>query len=161
MCPTMDFYPHHFTGPIDEYDFGRMQYHVVYLPRDLQALLNTAQNPRQRIRGEIDGMDIQAAIMPSGGDQAPYIMCSKRIQQKIGKSLGDMVTVRFGLDDPNAVDVPPELSEALAEDDFARGVWDSLTPGKKRGHAHRVNSAKTEPTRQKRVAEVMAVLLDG
>lgn len=159
MLLAMEFYPHHFAAPIAEYDFGRMAYHVVYLPKDLQTVLDTANNPRLRIRGEIDGFDIAAAIMPSSA--GPYVMCSKRIQKQIGKSLGDMVDVRFGLDNPDAVDVPAELQDALADDPYARDVWDSWTPGKKRGFAHRIHSAKTAPTRHKRVAEVMAVLLDS
>ena len=154
----MDFYPFEFTGPIETLDFGRMAYWVVYLPDDLIRALDMPSNPRLRIRGDINGFDIEAAIMP-GGD-GYYVMCSKSVQKRIGKAPGDAVTIRFGLADPDAVQVPEELQVALDEDDYAKSIWDQMTAGKRRGHAYRVSSAKTSPTRQKRVAEVMGMLLD-
>ena len=154
----MDFYPFEFTGPIATLDFGRMAYWVVYLPDNLVTTLDTPSNPRLRIRGDIDGYDIEAAIMPSRDGY--YVMCSKSVQKRIGKAPGDTVTIRFGLTDPDAVQVPKELQAALDEDAYAKSIWDQMTAGKRRGHAYRGNSAQTPPTRHKRVAEVMGMVLD-
>ena len=39
-------------------------------------------------------------------------------------------------------------------------VWNSLTPGKKRGYVHRIATAKRDDTREKRVFEVLDNLMD-
>ena len=80
---------------------------------------------------------------------------NKTRQKEAGLALGDPVSVAFRFDDPGAVDVPPALQSALADDEHLREVWEGLTAGTRRGFAYRVASAKTAPTIQKRVTEVL------
>lgn len=76
-----------------------------------------------------------------------------------GRAAGDEIEVRLDVDDaPRVVDVPPDLAGELAGDDDARAAWSALSPSRQRAHADSINGAKTDATRTKRVAKVMAEL---
>lgn len=153
------FYPFELKAEIEALDFGKFLYEVVWLTDDLVEALPLKAYPRLRIAGEIAGMEFNGACMPSGGGH--YVMVPKAIRVKQGLGLGDVIVVRFGVDDQDRVDVPPELAEALDDHEDVADLWAALTPGKQRGFAHRVASAKTTPTRLRRVDEVIGHILDG
>ena len=79
--------------------------------------------------------------------------------KKCGLKLGGDVLVMFRIADQNAVDVPDELRKAIESNDRADEAWRALTPGKRRGYAYRVASAKRTETRAHRVEEVMEWVL--
>ena len=153
------FYPHSFEASITEHDVGsrRYVYTVVFVPPETIAQLPMDEHPRLRVTGEIDELPFEAALTPVGGRW--YLLLSKKTLKKLGKSLGDEVTVSFEIGEQDAVDVPTELARALGEDMAVKELWDQQTPGKQRGLAYRVASAKRAKTREKRVAEVFEVLL--
>lgn len=154
----MSFYPHAFEAPVEKLDFGKFAYTVLYIPESLVEELSLDQNPRQRIVAEIGDFEMDAAIQPSS--YGWYIMLSKRVLKACGLMPDDIVRMRFRVVDPSTVNVPEELRAALDEDATATAAWDALTPGKQRGFAYRVNSAKRPETRLKRVAEVLSAILD-
>ncbi len=134
----------------------RYRYTVVYLPENLANELPFGSGKRLRVRGEMDDYAFHGAWNPAGGRW--YLMVPKHVLQAGGYQVGDWLSVRFHLEDPDAVDVPQELREALDSDRKAQKAWDGLTAGKQRGMAYRVDSAKTVPTRQKRAAAVLEEL---
>jgi uncharacterized protein YdeI (YjbR/CyaY-like superfamily) len=99
----------------------------------------------------VNGVPLKGALMPTGGRW--YLMLSKAVLKRARLRLGDITRVASADADQDAVDVPPPLAEALDADPDLRAAWNALTPGKRRGLAHRVASAKTAPTIAKRVAE--------
>ena len=106
--------------------------------------------------GELSGVAFKGALH-STSDGRAYFIFSKEMQKKTGLGEGDPVRIAFRYDDPDAVDVPEALARALHGGDMEE-VWEGLTAGTRRGFAHRVASAKTEPTRLKRVTEVLLAL---
>ena len=154
----MSDYPYNFDAKIVKHDFGKMYYSVVYAPKDVISQIDFTKSKRLRIDGEINGIRIDAALMPTKGKW--YIMVSKKLQRLLGLTLGDPVSVSFDIADQDAINVPKELQFALEANDAARVVWDSWTPGKRRGFCHRVDSAKMQETRERRVEEVLDTLLE-
>jgi hypothetical protein len=76
-----------------------------------------------------------------------------------GRRAGDEIEVRLELDDaPRIVAPPPDLAAALKQDAAASAVWDALSYTKKKEHAHSVESAKTDVTRERRLAKVLESL---
>ena len=142
--------PHEFTAEIAAYDFGKYAYHVVWLP---------AEHPRLRVEAEIDGRPHAGAFCPARGGW--YLLLSKKVLKALGRALGERVHVRFRVADQDAVDVPIELAFALEANGRARTAWDAATPGKQRGWAYRVGSAKRAETRERRVEGVIDELLRG
>ena len=66
--------------------------------------------------------------------------------------------IRFAIADQDRVNVPDTLRAALLEDAEVEALWSAQTPGKRRGLAYMVATAKTEPTRLKRVEKVFSIL---
>ncbi len=140
-----------------KYDFGKIYYSVVYVPKRILSQLDFAESKRLRIEGEIEGIRIEAALMPIKGKW--YLMVSKELQKLCGMTLGDRVRVSFDIANQHAITVPTELQFALEANDAAMNVWDNLTAGKRRGFCHRIASAKLLETRQRRVEETIDFLL--
>ena len=147
-----------FEAPIEYHDFGRMGYAVVYMPEDIQVKMPFDQYPRLRVDAEVAEFPIDGAFQPGQGKY--YLILSKRLLKRAGLTLGDIVNVNFRVADQNAVNLPNELDIALQGNPAAKTQWDTLTPGKQRGLAHRVSSARTTATKEKRVAEVLSTLLE-
>ena len=55
--------------------------------------------------------------------------------------------------------MPDAQSRALLRDIIAARRWAMRSPGKQRGMTNRIHTAKTELTRERRVAEVIAELV--
>lgn len=143
-----------FDSVVTSYKHDKFCYSVIHLPPETVASLPGAGRTRLRAAATINGIDTKCAIMP-GGDATMYIFASKDLQKRIGAGHGQAVRVRFTLEPTDAVAMPEELAAALQKDAEARSLWDALTPGKRRGFAFRVSSAKTSATRAKRVEEVL------
>jgi len=156
---AMTDFPYFFDSPIVSHDWGKFAYSVVFLPEDMQAELPFDQFPRLRVEAEVGNTSFSGAFQPANGRY--YLLLSKRFLKSAGLELGDWVTVRLRIADQDAVDVPSVLQRALEEDGHAKAMWEKLTPGKRRGLAYRVASAKTQPTQQRRVAELMEKLALG
>jgi len=149
------FFPFETQGEVGHY--APMGYTVDWLPTAFALALPEPPKSRPRVVGELASVPFKGALHPTADGRA-YFIFNKEMQKRTGLSAGDPIRIAFRFDDPNAVDIPRELQDALAQDDGAREVWDDLTPGTQRGFAHRVSSAKTAPIRAKRVAEVIMAL---
>lgn len=151
--------PFQFDAIVSVLDFGRMSYSVLYAPPEIVRELSLADNPRLRIDGFVADQRFKGAFQPAGENQY-YLILSKRFLKSAGLSPGDTATALFTIADPDAVDVPLELQHALQANPDAAAKWDALTPGKRRGLAYRVASAKREKTKSRRVEEVLEELLE-
>ncbi len=160
MSPT---YPFAFEGPLSRHGVGKgervLWYAVLFLPPELAAELPFARHPRLRVEGEIADVPVAGAWMPTG-DGRRYFIVSPAVRKATQARLGTLLDMRFRVADQDAVEVPEALARALAADPAAQAAWDVLTPGRRRGLAHLVGAAKTEPTRARRVAEVLAAMRD-
>ena len=79
-----------------------------------------------------------------------------------GVSAGDEVDIELELDTaPREVTVPPDLAAALEADPEAKRTWDSLSYSNRRFHAESIDGAKTDETRQRRIAKAVALLHEG
>ena len=155
----MNLHPYAFRAPIVSHHMGRdLYYSVVFLPDELARALPLDETPRLRIEVECRGVTFEGALMPVRGRW--YLMISRRLMVRLGAAVGDEIELRFGVIDQDAVRVPPELSDALDAHPDLREVWNGWTPGKRRGWAHRVATAKAAATRVRRVEEVLAALAD-
>jgi Bacteriocin-protection, YdeI or OmpD-Associated len=169
-------YANSFAAVVDKYDFGKYFYTVVYFPRAITDELPLDQYPRLRLEAEIDGLSVDGALMLDrvgsaqtrhlleaglpAGQKIWYYIVSKKVLQKIGKALGDEVTVGFRIAQQDAVDVPRALTELLEQNETLREKWQTLTAGKQRGLVHGLNTAKTGATRAKRLEQIEIALLE-
>ena len=153
----MNEFEFHFEGKVDHFDFGKIKYHVLYAPAKLRDRLNLQQHHRLRIDGVVAGIDFHGAFQPAGNKRY-YLILSKRFLRSSGLAFGDRVAASFNIADQSAVDVPHEMQNAIDADPIAKKIWHDLTPGKKRGFAYRVKSAKRIETRENRIEEIIEML---
>jgi uncharacterized protein YdeI (YjbR/CyaY-like superfamily) len=59
------------------------------------------------------------------------------------------------------VDVPPDLAAALDAEPAARQMFDRLSNSNKGWHVSQVTGAKTDETRQRRIARSVEILAQG
>jgi hypothetical protein len=144
---------HSFSATVSPLKSSACNFTVVFLPKELEAQLPLDKHPRLRVDAVVAGKPMSAALQPTGGRW--FLMLSRRALKERGLAPGDTVDVRFTVADQAAVDVPPELQAALDADPHALAEWEKLTPGKRRGHAWHVSSAKMPATRERRAAEVV------
>ncbi len=72
---------------------------------------------------------------------------------------GDEVVIAMSEDpNPERVDVPVELEEALEWEPEARAVWDAMNPGKRRTLAYQVERGKKKDTRRRSAQKLLAQL---
>lgn len=152
-------FDYEFTGVVEELDFERMVYTVMWLPKDIQVQLPFKKYPRLRIDAEVAGVFINCAFQIE--EKRRYLILSKELLKQAEIEQFQKTKVRFSIADQTAVDVPYDLEVALNRNPEAQSKWDKLSAGKKRGYAHRVGSAKREETIIKRVDEVIDSLFSS
>lgn len=130
---------------------------AVYLPKHIADQIDFSKSSRLRIDGDINGVRFECGLMPEKGKW--LFLVSKKLQKLCGLSPGDIAKISFDVADSDAVLVPSELQAAIDCNDAAREIWEGWTSGKKRASALRVSSVKTPEIRERRVDEVIAVLL--
>ena len=156
----MNAFPYHFEGPVARRSFDTYAYTVIYLPEDMATRPPFKDQPRLRIVGEVADFPIAGAWQPGGAGRR-YFILSKRVLKEAGLSVGDLVEMRFALDATDAVAIPAAIAGALKRSKAFAKAWAALTPGAQRAFVHRVSSAKTAPTEQRRLGEVIEMVLAG
>jgi Bacteriocin-protection, YdeI or OmpD-Associated len=152
----MRSYPYQFRTTIGSIKYGRMFYGGVFLPDTILSALPEARGRGFRLVGEVGGVSSEFGLMAV--KTARFIVLPKGFLTQAKLKAGDVVTFRFFPIDPDYLEVPPELEQALQTNRAAAQVWSQLTTGKKREYVHRVASAAHDTTRQKRVGEVIGLL---
>ena len=113
-----------------------------------------------RVKGKIDRLAIrQVALLPSGdGD---FIMPVNAAMRKgIGKSKGASVRVQLQLD-AEPIRPPSDLLECLKDEPVALANYQMLKVSFRNYFTKWIDSAKTEPTRAKRIAHTINALCKG
>ncbi|MEL6960743.1 MAG: YdeI/OmpD-associated family protein, partial [Pseudomonadota bacterium] len=88
-----------------------------------------------------------------------FVWAGKSLLKEVRIAPGEQVEIRLRPAPDDAVDVPPDVINALRSAGMT-DPWDALTPGKRRGLLYSVNSAKRAETRAKRIAKLMTDLKD-
>jgi hypothetical protein len=103
------------------------------------------------------GYSYRSSIAPMAGSW--WIPVSAEHRAGAGVAAGETLDVDVELDTaPREVEVPGDLADALAAAPGAREAFDALSYSNQRRQVLSVTEAKTDATRQKRVAKVIEAL---
>jgi uncharacterized protein YdeI (YjbR/CyaY-like superfamily) len=81
---------------------------------------------------------------------------SAAVREQAGVAAGDEVEVGIALDTaPRELEIPAEFAAALDENASAREAFERLSYSNKKRHALAIADAKTEETRQRRLAKIL------
>ena len=127
----------------------------IEVPADLVESLGKGRKPPVAVT--INGYTYRSTVAFMGGKYLLPVSAENRAAAKVAP--GDEIAVRLVLDDaPREVDIPQDLAAALAADPAAAAAFAKLSFTYRKEHALSVASAKTDETRQRRLAKVIESL---
>lgn len=112
------------------------------------------------VRVTVNGHTFHGRIGRMGGET--LLGFNKAVRAACGVQAGDEIELTVVRDDgPREVALPPALAEALAADAVLRARFAALAPTHRKEFARWVGEAKREETRDKRLAETLAMVREG
>ncbi len=120
--------------------------------------LNPGVKKSYRVKGKLDDFKVEKlALIPMGGGD--FIMTlNAEIRKGIGKRKGATVIVKIEIDKSQILP-PAELLECLQDEPEALKYFNSLPQGHRNYFTKWIESAKTEPTKVKRIALVIKTMV--
>jgi hypothetical protein len=130
----------------------------IVVPEAVMEALGAGRKPPVRVT--IGGYTYRSTVATVDGN--PMVGLSAENRAGAGVGGGDEVEVDVALDtEKREVAVPAELAAALDAEPRARATFDALSNSNKSWHVLQVTGAKTEETRQRRIAKSIATLAEG
>ncbi len=130
----------------------------IQVPDEVVEALGAGKRPAVTVT--VNGYSYRSTVASMGG----VFMVGLSAEHRAGAGVagGDEVEVDLELDSaPREVTVPPELAAALDAEPAARATFDGLSYSNKSWHVLQVTGAKTEETRQRRIAKSVEALKQG
>jgi Bacteriocin-protection, YdeI or OmpD-Associated/Domain of unknown function (DUF1905) len=130
----------------------------IQVPDEVMEALGSGKRPAVKVT--VNGYSYRSTVASMGG----VFMVSLSAEHRAGAGVagGDEVEVDLELDSaPREVTVPPDLAAALDAEPAARATFDGLSYSNKSWHVLQVTGAKTEETRQRRIAKSVEALKQG
>jgi len=130
----------------------------IQVPEEVVEALGSGRRPAVRVT--INGYTYRSSVAVLGGRYMVGVSAAHRAGA--GVAGGDEVDVDIELDAaPREVTVPADLAAALDAEPEARRTFDGLSYSNKSWHVLQVEGAKTDETRQRRIARSVDILRQG
>ena len=130
----------------------------IRIPDEIVAALGSGKRPP--ILVTIRGYTYRNTVAVMGGEF--WVGVSAQHRAGAGVAGGDEVDVDIELDTaPRVIDVPPDLAAALDAEPAARRTFDGLSYSNQSWHVLQVTGARTDETRQRRIAKSVEILRSG
>lgn len=143
-----------FEGTVEPMVWGKAIYTILPLPPDVASALGGAK----RVEGEINDHPVNLAPTRAPVIDAVFLWAGQSLLDRIGITPGERVEVRLRPAPNDRVDLPDDVAADLRAA-AAMAAWETLSPGKRRGHLYRIDTARTAATRAKRIAALIAGLI--
>ena len=148
-----------FTAIIKKFDRQgeKTGWTYIEIPAAIANTMNSSNKKGFRVKGKLDNYDFSMiALLPMGGGD--FIMALNAAMRKaIKKQKGATVQVQM-IVDTNEIKPPVELIECLEDEPEALQYFSSLTKGHQNYFTNWIRSAKTDPTKAKRIAATLNAL---
>jgi hypothetical protein len=130
----------------------------IRIPDEIVEALGAGKRPPVRVT--IQGYTYRNTVAVYGGEYLVGVSAEHRAGA--GVAGGDEVDVDIELDPaPREVTVPADLAAALDAEPNARRTFDGLSYSNKSWHVLQIEGAKTDETRQRRIARSVDSLREG
>ena len=133
----------------------------VFIPVDvLERLFQQANQSKGPIpvKGRINGKPYQQTLVKYSGKWRLYI--NMKMLKNSPKRIGEIIEVEIAFD-PNdrSIEPHPKLTQALADNEEAREVFERLSPSKQKEIVRYISQLKTDKSVEKNVARAINFLL--
>ena len=130
----------------------------IRIPDEIMTGLGAGRKPPVRVT--INGHSYRSTVATVDG--RPMVGISAENRAGAGVAGGDAVDVDIELDTaPREVTVPADFAKALDAEPAARRAFDGLSYGNQSWHTLQIDGAKSDETRQRRIARSVDALLEG
>ena len=130
----------------------------INVPAEVVEALGAGKRPRVTVT--INGHTYRSSVAVLGGRYMLGVSAENRAAA--GVEGGQDVDVELELDTaPREVTVPPDFAAALAAEPAAQATFDGLSYSNRSWHVLQIDGAKTDETRQRRIAKSVEALRDG
>lgn len=132
----------------------------VQIPEEMAGKLKPGNKKSFRVKGKLDETDIeQQALIPIGGGD--FILPLKAdLRKKLGKGKGDELVLRLWLDE-RPLEISADLLSCLEDEPKALENFLKLPPSHQQYYSKWIESAKTDATRAKRIAQTVNAMVKG
>lgn len=144
-----------FEGRVTAVEWGRSVYTVLVLPVAIAKALEAAG--ARRVEGEIKEHPVNLALSRAPVVDGLFLWTGKSLLDRTSIRPGERFEVRLRPAPPDSVETPDDLHAALLEAGLVE-AWSALTPGRRRGMLYKLDLARTERTRIRRIAGIVAGL---
>ncbi len=129
------------------------------VPPEVMAVLG-ANTKKPPVKVTIGDYTYQTTVAVMGG--VSMLALSAENRKAAGVEPGATIEVTLELDlEPRIVEVPDDLAMALAAQSGARAAFDALAFSKRKEFVRQVNDAKTQETRDRRIAAIVTKMGEG
>lgn len=146
---------HSFKGVIQNAGGGGA---FVEIPFDVEVAFGSK---KPKVKAMIEGIPYRGTLTRMGGPNHMLIIL-KGIREQIGKTFGDEVKIIVEADvEPRVIEIPAELKRAFKTEKEARAFFGKLAYSHQREYVGYITEAKKAETRERRVAQTIAMLKKG
>lgn len=130
----------------------------ILIPAKIANKLNPGVKKSYRVKGKLDDYRIEKVALVPMGEGDFIISINAAMRKGTGKRKGATLKVEIEID--NAKILPPaELMECLKDEPEALKHFNSLPQGHRNYFTKWIETAKTEPTKVKRIAMVVKTMV--
>lgn len=130
------------------------------VPAEIAQKLKPGMKKSFRVKGKLDGFAVkQVALVPMGGGDF-ILPVNAAIRKGIGKRKGAQLAVQLEADD-SAIAISADLLACLENEPKAREHFNQLPKGEQNYFSKWVDSAKTAPTKEKRILFALKAFSHG
>lgn len=137
-----------FDGQIEIMFWGEKVYTVLKIPEDVLRTID--QFSSKRVDLEIRDFSYNLALTKAPIFDGVFLYFGKDKLTETNLSVGEIAQFRLRASDPNFVEIPTELQEALILND-AEKLWNELSPGIRRTKLQPILKAKQETTKGRHI----------
>ncbi|AFD07032.1 YdeI/OmpD-associated family protein [Solitalea canadensis] len=124
----------------------------VDIPADLAQEIKPGNRKELRVKGTLDNTPINGMAMFPVGQGNFIIALNAGLRKKLGKSAGAMLHVELEEDKDFKIEMPEDLYDCLQDESEVLQSFERLPKSHQNYFINWINSAKTEPTRARRIA---------
>ena len=146
----------HFTAYIENKKNYIGWVHII-VPSDIAVKIHPQVKTSFRVKGMVDNYTFIGLSLLPAGDGNYFMALNSTIRKKILKKPGDQVTIQLEKD-LTTYQLPELLTTCLEDEPEAYEFFNTLSKGHQKYYGNWVDTAKTEETKVKRVAEIMNAL---
>lgn len=153
-----------FKALIKKYDANgeKTGWTYIEIPLKVADKINPGNRKSYRVKGKLDQLDIESmALVPIGGGDF-ILPLKKEVRKQLRKDKGAELVASLEIDDnPNPFPVPEDFADCLNDEPAALTQWKKLPKSHQNYFIKWIDSAKTDATRIKRIAQSVNALSYG